>query len=115
MNKMVKILDWSGINCAAVAHIGKPAVYIANHLSFNTTLEDVIWQFVVKSIKEIYGDGNIECFDVMAAVLRGGLIFFDTEEEQHRFYRIFEQPLTDSSAIYACTYDAYGNCMTENT
>ena len=112
---MVKILDWSDINCAAVAHVGKPAVYIANHLSFDTTSEDEILQFVVKSIKEIYGDGTIEFFDIIAAVLHSGLIFFDTEEEQHRFYQIFEQPLTDSSAIYACTYDAYGNCMTENT
>lgn len=45
----------------------------------------------------------------------GGLFFFDTEEKQYAFYRIFEQPLTDSSAIYACTYNASGVCKTENT
>ena len=51
----------------------------------------------------------------MRMTLYDCLFFFDTEKECYDFYRIFEQELTDSSAIYACTFGPDGQCETENT
>ena len=104
------VCDWCKINELAVAQVGKSAVFIANHGP-----SDDVWQFVIKSMQTIYGDATPEFHQVMSHIVNGGLFFFDTKEEQMTFYRVFEQPLTDSSAIYACTYDASGQCMTENT
>lgn len=106
----MQVLDWTEINAFAVKQIGKPAVYVSNQDS-----DDNVWQFVIESMKTIYGDKTPEFYDVLSYLISGGLFFFDTVEEQKTFYNVFEQPLTDSSSIYACTYDKNGECITENT
>lgn len=111
----MKICQWNEINGLAVKQIGKPAVYVSNGLKYDSPEEDQIWEFVREEMKSIYGDGTDEFRAVLSGLINGGLFFFDTEEEQYRFYRVFEQPLTDSSAIYACTYNSDGECETENT
>ena len=111
----MQVMDWTDITQAAVAHVGKPAVYVRNGLAYDRPKDDAIFAAVREQIKEQYGDVTTEYFDLMTAIIYSGLIFFDTEEEQNRFYRIFEHPLVDSSAIYACTYDRTGKCQTENT
>lgn len=105
-------LDWSKINSLAVKQAGKCAVYISNGLECDES-DKHIWDFVMDEFNKLY-DRN-DAFFYICNTLHGGLFLFDTEEEQERFYKIFEQELTDSSAIYACTYDKYGNCLTENT
>jgi TorA maturation chaperone TorD len=45
----------------------------------------------------------------------GGLFFFETEELAREFYSMFEQPLTDSSGLYASIYSPTDGCLTENT
>lgn len=110
----MKTCQWNEIHSLAVKQMGKPAVYVGNGLDYTTPIDDEIWLFVQSEVKAIYGETN-EFYDIMSALVGGSMFFFDTREEQYRFYRIFEQPLTDSSAIYACTYAPDGTCQTENT
>ena len=106
------ILQWHEVIKLAVKQIGKRAVYVSNDLSYDSPQDDKIWQFVIDEIKAKFPDN---AYNLLSGVTNSGLFFFDTEEEQYKFYDIFEQPLTDSSAIYASTYDADGECETENT
>lgn len=110
----MKICQWTEVHSLAVKQVGKPAVYVSNGLEM-TPEDDKIWEFVLTEMKSIYGDNTDEYYSIMAGLVSGGLFFFDTKDEQYRFYRVFEQPLTDSSAIYSCTYSADGACQTENT
>ncbi len=107
--------NWHEIVGLAVAQKGKPAVYVSNGLEYNKPEDDEIWKFVLEKCKNMFGEETDDYYAVMTHMIGGGLFFFDTEEQQYDFYRIFEQPLTDSSAIYACTYNAAGVCQTENT
>lgn len=111
----MKICQWNETNSLAVKQIGKPAVYVSNGLEYDKPNDDQIWKFVLYEMKSIYGEDTNEFYDVLSGLINGGLFFFDSEEEQYRFYRVFEQPLTDSSAVYACTYASNGECETENT
>lgn len=111
----MKILTWSETMNAAVKQVGKPAVYVNNGLEFDDPKDKAIWQFVRNEIKDIFGDETDEYFKVMGNLGNSALFFFDSEQEQERFYSIFEKELTYSSAIYACTYDKNGECQTENT
>lgn len=111
----MNVLSWAEINSLAVKQMGKPAVYVGNGLEYDSPKDDEIWKFVMAEVKSICGGETDEFYTVMASLVNGGLFFFDSEEEQDRFYQIFEQPLTDSSAIYACTYNSLGECLTENT
>lgn len=109
------VLDWCRTNELAVKQVGKVAVYISNGLAYDDSQDNAIWKFVQDSMKAQYGDGTTEFYDVMGHLVNGGLFFFETKEEQMAFYQVFEQTLTDSSAIYACTYDESGQSITENT
>ena len=111
---LIRICNWTEINRLAVKQVGKPAVYVSNGLEYDTPNDEEIWKFVMSEVKAIYGETD-EFYAIISGLVGGSLFFFDTEEEQYRFYRIFEQPLTDSSAVYACTYGADGQCQTENT
>lgn len=53
--------------------------------------------------------------DVVSMTLHGGLISFDTEEEQKEFYSIFTSKEVYGSGIYAVSFDKDGNAMDENT
>lgn len=110
----MKTYSWHEIISLAVKQIGKPAVYISNGLEYDNPKDDEIWKFVQSEVKAIYGETN-EFYNVMAGLVSSSMLVFDSEEEQYRFYRIFEQPLTYSSAVYACTYSPDGQCQTENT
>ena len=112
---MMKICDWSDVYRLAVQQVGKPAVSVRNDLAHDTPEDDEIWDFVLDQMRAIYGNETPQFYDVMSSLVHGGLFFFENEEEQYCFYRVFEQPLTDSSAIYACTYGADGTIETENT
>jgi hypothetical protein len=113
---MMKICQWTDINSLAVRQVGKPAVYVSNGLDYcDEPQDEKIWDFVAAEMADIYGIATNEYYGVMAGLVSGGMFFFDSEKEQNRFYRVFEQPLTDSSAIYSCTYSADGVCKTENT
>lgn len=112
----MKICQWNEIHSLAVKQVGKPAVYVGNGLDYYDSIDDQkIWSFVLEQMKSIYGHNTEEYFDIMSGLSTSSLFFFDTIEEQYRFYRVFEHELTDSSGIYACTYAADGTCETENT
>ena len=119
---MIQYKNWHEVNALATKAMGKPSVYINNGLEFNTTEQDHMWFFVLSEVAKLYGikedcryEDYPEYHDVRISLLHGGLFFFDNEKDQYDFYRIFEQPLTDSSAMYACTYDKNGVPETENT
>lgn len=112
---MTNFVQHSDIYKLAVKQVGKPAVLVSNGLEMNNELDDRIWSFVKESMQQIYGNDPNKLNDVMFGLIVGGLFFFETELEQDEFYHVFEQPLTDSSSIYACTYNKNGECLTENT
>lgn len=111
----MKAIQWNEINSLAVKQMGKPAVYVSNNLEYDTPKDEEIWVFICEQCKSLWEDKTPEYHNAMMSLVSGGLFFFDTEEEQHQFYKIFTQPLTDSSAVYACTYRADGVCWNENT
>ena len=88
------------------------SVYVNNGLQFDKS-DEHIWYFVQSEIDKLYDKKT--ALDYRSHLIQGGLFFFETEKECYDFYRIFEQELTDSSAIYACTYNPSGECETENT
>jgi hypothetical protein len=105
--------QWNGIVGLAVKQLNKYSVYVSNGLEFDDS-DKHIWSFVRREIAKLYPD-VAECQNVWSDLIHGGLFSFDTEDACYKFYRIFEQELTDSSAIYACTYNPDGFCETENT
>ena len=116
---MNKILNWSELNSLAVKQLNIEnttfAVYISNGLSYDGTGEK-IWDFVIAEISKLYSERSIEYVNnIFSNLTNGGLFCFETRSEMEKFYAIFEQPLTDSSPIYACTYNNLGECLTENT
>lgn len=119
----VEFKQWHDVLGLATKQIGKPSVYINNGLEYNTPEDETIWFFIQSELASLYGVDAKTCtyrecpefFDIRSNLIQGGLFFFESEEEQYKFYKIFEQPLTDSSAVYACTFNKNGECETENT
>lgn len=107
-------VNWSASNSLAVKQVAKWAVYIGNGLEMKTANDSAIWDFVEQQIRVLYIDEDA-CLDCLCNIIDGGLFFFNTKEDMNTFYAIFTAPLTDSSAIYACTYSPDGQCLTENT
>jgi hypothetical protein len=105
--------DWGKVIELAVKHVGKPAVYVSFGLELDKPKDQAIWNFVTDSLKTIYEYEQYK--SLIASIINSELIFFETEEQQRQFYKIFEQPLTDSSALYAVTYGQDGKVKTENT
>lgn len=109
---MIKHYSWNDINSLAVKQIGKYCCYVSNNLNYDD--EDIhILDFITSEIKKL--DLNDEQIQYLLSNLGDGLFSFNSEEEMEKFYSIFTQELTDSSAVYACTYDKDGQCLTENT
>jgi hypothetical protein len=106
-------ITWDEIKSMAVAHEGRLAVYVNNDVNFDDECEVRIWKQIIAEVKKLsLGD---QCNTVIGGLICGGLFFFDTEEEQFKFYSIFEQDSIYGSPVYACTYDKCGKCITENT
>ena len=105
--------NWNKVNELAVKQVGKPAVYVSFGLDFGKPEDEAIWAFVTATLSEMYDKQTY--LDLTGSIINSELIFFDTKEEQYRFYKIFEQPLTDSSPLYAVTYSRDGKTETENT
>lgn len=112
---MINFFQNSDIYKLAVKQVGKPAVFVSNGLEMNNELHDRVWHFVQESMHKIYGNDPNKFVQIIFGLTVSGLFFFETEQEQDEFYHVFEQPLTDSSSIYACTYNKNGECLTENT
>jgi len=108
-------VDWCDMAELATKKIGKFSCYISNGLSYDTPEEDAIWVFILEELKKLYGDKTPKFYEFVGNICNGGLFFFDSEYEMMEFYHIFAQPLTDSSAVYACTFCPINGCMTENT
>lgn len=112
---MMKVCSWFDVNKLAVKQVGRPAVYVSDGLQYTHHEDDAVWKVIMDSMKNIYGDDTPEFHDVMLGLIHSSMFFFETEEEQQRFYGVFEQELVYSSAVYACAYHTDGECMTENT
>jgi hypothetical protein len=104
--------DWLDIIGIAVKAKGKRAVYLNNDLKY-TDDEKAIWEFVVSKIKEIYPEDGLSIISDIICDTK--LFLFDTEEEQYKFYRIFEHELTYASPIFAMTLDEKGCAEASNT
>lgn len=102
---------WQGANSLAVKQAGRWAVCVSNGLDLEFEKDLVVWTFVLAEATKLLPPND----DLPGNLWVGGLFFFDTEAEMDAFYEIFAAPLTDSSAIYACTYNPSGECLAENT
>lgn len=100
--------QWHTIVSMAVKLSGKWGVYINNGLEYISDEDKEIWAFIRTKLEDKMGDD-------FTSLIFGGLFLFDSESEAEEVYNVFTQPLTDSSAIYACLYDNRGVCLTENT
>ena len=107
--------DWHDVAQLATMKIGKFSCYVSNGLDFTSIEDEAIWKFVLESLRDLYGDKTPKFYEYAGGIVNGGLFFFDSEYEMIEFYKIFEQPLTDSSPIYACTISPEHGSMTENT
>ncbi len=111
----MKYCQWNEINSLAVKAARMPAVYVSNGLEYTAPEDDDIWRCIQDQMRNIYGDKTTKFYDVMSGLVNGGMFFFVSTEEAMQFYQVFELPLTDSSAVYACLYTEDGTCTTENT
>lgn len=109
----MKHYNWNKLDEIVCKTLNKFGVHI-NYGLDGTPEDDKIHDFVLEELKKLYPDETIYS-DFWFAILSGGLLTFDTEEEAWTFYKIFEQELTDSSGIYACIYSPIEGCLTENT
>jgi hypothetical protein len=111
----MKYNNWQEINSLAVKAARMPAVYVSNGLEYTTTEDDEIWRCIQDQMRNIYGAKSTKFYDVMGGLVGGGMFFFISPDEARQFYQVFELPLVDSSAVYACLYESDGTCLTENT
>lgn len=100
-------VSWSSLNSMAVAYKGKPAVYVANNLNYETELEIAVWDIVCKKF-----DDNQ---NLVSDLIHGGLFFFEDGNDALEFFNFFNSGALYASGIYAALYDESGNCLTENT
>ena len=113
----MKTLQWHSVCSLAVKQAGKWAVHVSNGLT-NSDEDDAVFCFIGDRFKEMYGDDpykDSDLYNAHLSMLLDGLVLFDTEEEMRKFYSVFEHPLADSSAVYACTFSPDGVMLTENT
>lgn len=106
-------INWNKSDEIVCKALGKFGVHISYGLD-NTPKDDKIAEFVWSELRKLYVDDSTY-YNFTSAITCGGLLLFDTEKEAWDFYYIFEQELTDSSAIYACIYSPTEGCLTENT
>jgi hypothetical protein len=111
----IKYYNWHEINSLAVKAASMHAVCVGNGLEYVTPEDNEIWRCIQDSMRNIYGDKSSKFYDVMSGLVSGGMFFFVSPDEARRFYQVFELPLVDSSAVYACLYNSDGTCATENT
>jgi hypothetical protein len=95
--------------------VGKFSCYVSNGLVMTEPKDNIIWEYVIEQLKKLYGDDTPEYYAAAINVSGSGLFFFECEYDMQQFYKIFEQALTDSSAIYACTFSPETGGITENT
>lgn len=109
----IEFANWCKQHELATKQKGKFSVYVNNGLDFET--DSAAWEFITGSFIKLFGERTKEYYEIAGNFVEGGLFFFETEEQAWEFYGIFEQELTDSSAVYACIYSPLTGCMTENT
>jgi hypothetical protein len=109
---VMKYCNWHEINSLAVKAAGMPAVYVSNGLEYVTPEDNEIWRCIQDSMRNIYGDNTINFYNAMSGLTNDGMFFFVSPDEARRFYQVFELPLVDSSAVYACLYNPDGTCAT---
>ncbi len=112
-----QVLNLLDVTSLAVKAVGKRAVYIENHTDWDKEEERGIEIFLFNLVENTYKDPKEVKLkhELRLLVSFGGLVFFNTKEDQYRFYNLFEKGAIDSSYIYACTFDETGKCLTENT
>ena len=120
---VIKYYQWHDVLSLATKQMGMWSVYVNNGLDDTiSTTDKEIWDFIVAEIESKfskeqpanpYADSDFhKCY---MNFWNGGLLFFEDKETAFRYYSIFEQPLTDSSAVHASVFDPDGNGVTENT
>jgi hypothetical protein len=109
----MKFVNWCKTNEFAVKQVGQWGVYVSNNLDYDDEKESKAWEFVIDYLKSTRTE--VEYLNYISSIMDGGLFFFETEELAWEFYSMFEQPLTNSSGLYATIYSPNGVGLTENT
>jgi hypothetical protein len=111
----IEFANWCKQHELATKQKGKFSVYVGNSLNMHCPKDVLIWEFITKSLINLYGERSEAYYDVIGGVIESGLFFFENGDQAWEFYSIFTQELTDSSAVYACLYCPVAGCLTENT
>jgi len=118
----IEYKQWYEVIGLATKQQGMWSVYVSNNLDWDKDHEKIIWDFVVAEIEARFSKEKpanpYEDSDFHKCYLNfwnGGLLFFNDEETARKYYNIFEQPLTNSSGVYASLFGPLGNGITENT
>ena len=98
---------WNEIVTLAVKQKDKYAVYIANHLSYETEEDINVWNLVCKKFE---GQPNL-----LSDLIHGGLFVFDDFTDAKNFFDFFNAKPIYGSGIYAEIYEPDGRLIAENT
>lgn len=96
----------------AIKQMGKPAVYVANHLDYEDDGFDIILDAIFQGVSKLYPD---KIYLITESIQSGGIFFFDSGEQTKEFFEIFNTDPVYASPIYATLHEASGNCIDENT
>jgi hypothetical protein len=114
----IKAYQWHEYISLAVKQIGKPCVYISNHLEYNQE-DKHVWGYVIQEMKKLFPGGTeteVRWENVVCDLMFNPLIEFDTEEEAWEFYQIFNvRGKTYASPIFATVFSSDGELLSENT
>ena len=103
----IKYIDWCLPIYTQVINENLPAVYIQHD-------QGPDYNALLSYLRNALNDNNLYYELLSELRYRSVLIFFDTEEERDSFFDIFMYSIL-YGAMYACTYDQFGNVITENT
>lgn len=92
----------------AVKSIGKPCLYVENHLEYLTEQERDIWDYVVLQIFEFFKEDNQYCGTLVGNLMGNCLVSFESLDKLEEFSDFFFKEPVYSSGIYAVIYDEDG-------
>ena len=110
MNQKYQYVNWHEILCLAVKQTGKCALYISGNFAEISTEQEKAMEKYFASL----GLNEIERANIYSAFVHNDVIFFDNADDMNALYKLFEDKVY-ASVFYACTFDAQGKPITENT
>lgn len=96
----------------AVKAIGKPAVFFDNKMEYDDDDQEV-WNSVVVSVSGFFEEKK-KGFETLVAIIHGGLVLFDTREEQIDFFKLFSSEEIAKAGLYISLISEHGEFESDN-